>query len=185
MPARDGIYYASPPSRLASFDFLTGTSKTILTTQKRLALGVTLSPDERWLLYSQVDQGGKRPHAGGELPVVVEPAAPRGVDLPRPALEPCPKNAALLDVSTTPPTGRSLTLRCQAIAKGSLTRAQTGRHTLVAPRVTAHQPTDAHSHSLPRLALCLASPAPPLCTGRCLTLTVGHMDSTSFKIRHN
>lgn len=47
---------ANPDSRFLSF--VTGESKTILTIQKPTALGLSVSPDEHWLLYSQVDQGG-------------------------------------------------------------------------------------------------------------------------------
>lgn len=58
MPARDGTYYVFTLNRLEFFDFSTGISKNIRTTQKRLASGLALSPDERWLLYSQVERGG-------------------------------------------------------------------------------------------------------------------------------
>jgi len=55
--ARGGIYFLLWP-RLQYLDFSSGRSKTILTLQKPAALGMSLSPDERWLLYSQIDQGG-------------------------------------------------------------------------------------------------------------------------------
>jgi Tol biopolymer transport system component/predicted Ser/Thr protein kinase len=53
----DGIYFVSRP-RLQYFGFSTGTSKPILTSEKPLGLGLTVSPDGHWLLYTQVDHGG-------------------------------------------------------------------------------------------------------------------------------
>jgi Tol biopolymer transport system component len=59
VPSRGGIYFVVASLRgLEYFNFSTGISKTILTTQKQLVAGLTWSPDEHWLLYSQVDQGG-------------------------------------------------------------------------------------------------------------------------------
>jgi Tol biopolymer transport system component len=55
--ARNGIYFISPP-RLLYYDFSTGISKPILTIEKPTQFGLTVSPDEHWLLFSQVDQGG-------------------------------------------------------------------------------------------------------------------------------
>jgi Tol biopolymer transport system component len=52
-----GIYFLSWP-QLQYFDFSTGKTRKILTLQKRSALGLTMSSDEHWLLYSQVDEGG-------------------------------------------------------------------------------------------------------------------------------
>jgi hypothetical protein len=39
-------------------DMSTGNTTTILTLQKETALGMSVSPDGRFLLYSQIDQGG-------------------------------------------------------------------------------------------------------------------------------
>jgi Tol biopolymer transport system component len=59
----DGIYFI--PTRRASkgfsvqfFDFVTGKIKTIITSEKTEGVGLTVSPDARWILYSQVDQTG-------------------------------------------------------------------------------------------------------------------------------
>jgi hypothetical protein len=52
-----GIYFISS-GRLQFLDFPAGKSKTLLTLDKPIHLGMALSPDEKWLLYSQVDQGG-------------------------------------------------------------------------------------------------------------------------------
>jgi Tol biopolymer transport system component len=54
---RSGIYFISYP-RLYYFNFSNGISKPILTLEKRPAFGVSVSPDEHWLLYSQLDQSG-------------------------------------------------------------------------------------------------------------------------------
>jgi eukaryotic-like serine/threonine-protein kinase len=55
--SRGGIHFISWP-QLGYLSFLTGKSKTILTLQKRTISGLSVSPDEHWLLYTQVDQGG-------------------------------------------------------------------------------------------------------------------------------
>jgi len=55
--SQGGIYFLSWPL-LQYFDFSTRKSKTILTLHKQPSLGLSTSPDERWLLYTQVDQGG-------------------------------------------------------------------------------------------------------------------------------
>jgi Tol biopolymer transport system component len=55
--ARGGIYYFSGP-RLRYLDFARGTSKSILTMEKPTGLGLAVSPDEHWLLYTQIDLGG-------------------------------------------------------------------------------------------------------------------------------
>jgi len=53
-----GIYFISQ-RRLQYFDFSTGISKSILTIEKPTAGSLlSVSPDERWLLYTQIDQGG-------------------------------------------------------------------------------------------------------------------------------
>ena len=57
VPSRGGIYFLSGKG-LQYLDLSTGKSKTILTIEKAVFLGLTLSPDEHWLLYSQVDQRG-------------------------------------------------------------------------------------------------------------------------------
>jgi hypothetical protein len=64
-----GIYFMAG-RELRRFSFETGASKTILTLPLRApgiesasrgregGLGLTVSPDEQWLLYTQMDQGG-------------------------------------------------------------------------------------------------------------------------------
>jgi Tol biopolymer transport system component len=54
---RSGIYFVSYP-RLYYFNFSSGISKPILTLEKRPTMGISVSPDEHWLLYSQLDQSG-------------------------------------------------------------------------------------------------------------------------------
>jgi serine/threonine protein kinase/Tol biopolymer transport system component len=56
-PSRTGIYYISR-SVLQFFDFSTGMSKPILPIERPTHLGLAVSPDERWLLYSQFDRSG-------------------------------------------------------------------------------------------------------------------------------
>jgi Tol biopolymer transport system component len=55
--SRGGICFISWP-RLQYLELSTGRTKTMLTLQKPALLGLTMSPDEHWLLYSQIDQGG-------------------------------------------------------------------------------------------------------------------------------
>ena len=52
-----GIYFISQ-SRLQYSEFSTGISKPILTIAKPTSSCLSVSPDERWLLYTQVDQAG-------------------------------------------------------------------------------------------------------------------------------
>jgi Tol biopolymer transport system component len=52
-----GVYFKSN-SLLQYFDFTTGISRPIRTVEKPLGIGLTVSPDGRWLLYTQIDQGG-------------------------------------------------------------------------------------------------------------------------------
>jgi Tol biopolymer transport system component len=55
--ARDGVYFIAG-RELKYFSLATSESKPILTIQKPTSLGMSVSPDEHWLLYSQIDQGG-------------------------------------------------------------------------------------------------------------------------------
>jgi Tol biopolymer transport system component len=56
-----GIYYQAPDdqapagSKISFFDFATKKSRTILLLRRPVRNGLTVSPDERWLLYAQVD----------------------------------------------------------------------------------------------------------------------------------
>jgi len=50
-----GAYFVSWP-RIQYFDFFTGQSTTVLMLQKYTEIGLSVSPDERWLLYIQNDQ---------------------------------------------------------------------------------------------------------------------------------
>jgi Tol biopolymer transport system component len=54
---QNGIYFISQPG-LSYFRFSTGTSKRLLAIQRGTHIGLTVSPDEKWLLYPQVDQDG-------------------------------------------------------------------------------------------------------------------------------
>jgi Tol biopolymer transport system component len=56
-PTSGGLYFISQ-SRLQYFDFSTGRSKPILTLEKPVSNFLSVSPDERWLLYTQTDQDG-------------------------------------------------------------------------------------------------------------------------------
>ncbi len=53
----DGIYYFTPGNHpdLRFFAFAAGKSRTILTLSKPIRVGLDVSPDGRWLLYSQRD----------------------------------------------------------------------------------------------------------------------------------
>jgi Tol biopolymer transport system component len=61
-PARDRIYYVhaekSGGATLRSFALASGSSTVIASIQKPLVAGLSLSPDGRYLLYSQLDQEG-------------------------------------------------------------------------------------------------------------------------------
>ena len=63
-----GIYFLLR-SGLQYYDFAAAASRPIKTDKAPANPYLTVSPDERWLLYTQVDQGGSRPDAGGSLPV--------------------------------------------------------------------------------------------------------------------
>jgi hypothetical protein len=58
-----GIYFISGSDSAAGssiqfFNFATGKIRPIATTERPVSLGLTVSPDGRSILYSQVDQGG-------------------------------------------------------------------------------------------------------------------------------
>src|SRR5205085_11957887 len=54
---RGGIYFVTG-RELRYLSLATGKSKSILTIGKPMSNGLSVSPDERWLLYSQLDQTG-------------------------------------------------------------------------------------------------------------------------------
>jgi hypothetical protein len=56
-PTQKGIYYISRDA-LNYFNFSTGISKPILPIEKPTHMGLAVSPDDRWLLYSQIDRSG-------------------------------------------------------------------------------------------------------------------------------
>jgi Tol biopolymer transport system component/DNA-binding winged helix-turn-helix (wHTH) protein len=61
VPGQDGIYFIEPAGRIAYHRFATGTTTPIVTIAGDLRLhnpSLALSPDGRWLLYSQVDRSG-------------------------------------------------------------------------------------------------------------------------------
>jgi hypothetical protein len=63
VPTKEGIYFIRPAEdhnkqELAYFRFATGKSTTITPIPGHVSLGLTLSPDERLILYGQTDQLG-------------------------------------------------------------------------------------------------------------------------------
>jgi Tol biopolymer transport system component/DNA-binding winged helix-turn-helix (wHTH) protein len=57
----NGIYFCTKPERSVGWsirvlDFATGNVKLIANTERPVSVGLSVSPDERWVLYSQVDQ---------------------------------------------------------------------------------------------------------------------------------
>jgi eukaryotic-like serine/threonine-protein kinase len=67
VPTADGVYFISgalPPMKASNkytiefFSFANGQTHTIAQYDKPPFLGMTVSPDGRWLLYSQIDQSG-------------------------------------------------------------------------------------------------------------------------------
>jgi Tol biopolymer transport system component len=64
---RKGIYYYSrgPHEVLEFFNFATGKSRALLTPDKPPNIGLSVSPDEHWLIYSQMDR-----EAGSNLMLV-------------------------------------------------------------------------------------------------------------------
>ncbi len=62
-PTEKGVYYSTPtlndiPATIEYLDFATGKAKKLYTLTKPVDLGVTISPDQRYLLFSQRDSGG-------------------------------------------------------------------------------------------------------------------------------
>ena len=77
-----GVYYDTlsrdTPSSIEYLDFATGKVTTLYTLAKPVDLGLTVSPDGRFLLFAQNDFLRKRSDAGGQLLVVrQDDAAPR------------------------------------------------------------------------------------------------------------
>jgi hypothetical protein len=56
-PVRDGLYYYGEAT-LQYLDFSTGVSKAIIPVERRMGLALSLTPDERYLLFSRNDQSG-------------------------------------------------------------------------------------------------------------------------------
>ena len=79
-----GIYFErfdgrSARSSIQFMDFKTGTTRVIKTAEKPLSYGLTVfSPDDRTLLYTQVERWGGRPDAGGAFPVKSLPGTTTG-----------------------------------------------------------------------------------------------------------
>ena len=72
----DGIYFipgagADGKYSIQFLSFVTGTVKTVAPIPRPSWLGMTVSPDRRHLLYTQLDESRQRPDAGGELPVKI------------------------------------------------------------------------------------------------------------------
>ena len=58
---RRGVYYASRGTghdSISVHEFATGRSRLLLELSRPIAAGLSLSPDERYLLYSQTDDEG-------------------------------------------------------------------------------------------------------------------------------
>jgi Tol biopolymer transport system component len=51
-----GIYFRPTPHSLEFFSFATGKISSIVTSEKLMGAGLTISPDRRWILYTQIDQ---------------------------------------------------------------------------------------------------------------------------------
>jgi len=64
---REGIYYCGrgPRPNLQFFGFASAKSRALLTLEKPLNIGITVSPDGRWLIYSQMERA-----AGSNLMLV-------------------------------------------------------------------------------------------------------------------
>jgi hypothetical protein len=59
----DGIYFiptqsTAKGSSIQLFSFATGTIKPIANLERSSGPGLTVSPDGRWMLYTQIDQAG-------------------------------------------------------------------------------------------------------------------------------
>jgi hypothetical protein len=73
---REGIYYASfpetPTRQLIRFlNFSTGENRPVVVANQEMGIGLSLSPDERYLIFTQRD------HAGSDLMLVKDFVAPR------------------------------------------------------------------------------------------------------------
>jgi Tol biopolymer transport system component len=60
---KEGIYFCTAPDKqghkdLSIYDFATGKTRKILTIERQLGLGLAVSPDDRTILYSQLDEAG-------------------------------------------------------------------------------------------------------------------------------
>jgi hypothetical protein len=70
-----GVYYAATPSTkdqtstVRFLDFATGKTSDIAPIDRRVDLGLAVSPDGRYLLFTKIDYLGRRPDACRELPV--------------------------------------------------------------------------------------------------------------------
>jgi hypothetical protein len=55
----DGIYFVpqDSPRSICFFDFATGHTREIFKADKDLGDGMSISPDGRYMLYSQIDEG--------------------------------------------------------------------------------------------------------------------------------
>jgi hypothetical protein len=63
VPGKDGIYYAAPresPTRQLIYflDFSTGQRRPVVVAEREIGLGMSLSPDGRYLIFPQRDQAG-------------------------------------------------------------------------------------------------------------------------------
>jgi hypothetical protein len=64
VPLKRGIWYFTPNtkegSRLEYYDFSTQSSRTVFRTSRPVCAGMTLSPDGRRLLFTQIDRSPSR-----------------------------------------------------------------------------------------------------------------------------
>ena len=61
VPGREGIYFIEPGGRISYYQFATRMTTPIATLANEPSTftpGLTLSPDGRWLLYTQMDRSG-------------------------------------------------------------------------------------------------------------------------------
>ena len=71
---RKGVYFVAPrtsgTSAVQFLSFATGKVTTIALIHRPVDFGLSVSPDERFILYTQLDPTGQQPDAGGKFPVI-------------------------------------------------------------------------------------------------------------------
>ena len=62
--ANNGIYFldenygSNAPASIDFFDFVSGKTKLVIKTGKPISMGLAVSPDQRWLLFTEVEYLG-------------------------------------------------------------------------------------------------------------------------------